>query len=112
MRYAHRPSLSFSARRRAPQCRTRLAPSGRPCDFDASSPNRRSGASQMQRRDFLQHTALIAGGAAIGARTDLSGLTFPLSAPERIALAPKITDAERLARIDKARRLMAANGID
>ena len=66
----------------------------------------------MHRRDFLQHSAVLAGSAALGAHTDLSALPFPLSTLEPIAPAPKITDAERLARIEKARRLMTDNGID
>ena len=66
----------------------------------------------MQRRDFLQHSAVLAGSAAIGAHTDLSGFTFPRVALKPIAPAPKITDAERLARIETARRMMADNGID
>jgi Xaa-Pro dipeptidase len=66
----------------------------------------------MQRRDFLQHSAVIAGSAAIGAQTDLSGFTSPRVALKPVAPAPKITDAERLARIETARRLMADNGID
>ncbi len=66
----------------------------------------------MQRRDFLQHSAVLAGGAALGARTDLSAFTFPQVTLDRVAPAPKITAAERLTRIEKARRLMAENGID
>src|SRR5260370_33089735 len=66
----------------------------------------------MQRRDFLQHSAVLAGGAALGARTDLSAFTFPQVTLDGVAPAPKITAAERLTRIEKARRLMAENGID
>lgn len=66
----------------------------------------------MQRRDFLQQSAVLAGSAALGAHTDLSAFSVPLSALKPVAPAPKITDAERLARIEKARRLMADNGID
>jgi Xaa-Pro dipeptidase len=72
----------------------------------------------MKRRDFLQRSAVITGGAAL-ARTNLRhvqlGDTAPLlpsAALTPIKPAPKITDAERLARIEKARRLMARNGID
>jgi Xaa-Pro dipeptidase len=66
----------------------------------------------MQRRDFLQHSAVLAGAAALGGHADPSTFTFPLTALAPIAAAPKITDAERLARIEKARRLMADNKID
>ena len=66
----------------------------------------------MQRRDFLHHSAVIAGSAALGAHADLSAVTLPLGALEPVAPAPKITDAERLARIEKARQLMAEHGID
>lgn len=70
----------------------------------------------MNRRDFLHRSAVVAGGASL-ARTRLSRLglggSIPPSAdPNPIKAAPRITDAERLARIEKARRLMADNGID
>jgi Xaa-Pro dipeptidase len=66
----------------------------------------------MQRRDFLQHSAALAGSAAIGAHTDFSAFTFTLTELAPVAPAPKITGAERLTRIEKARRLMADNKID
>jgi len=66
----------------------------------------------MHRRDFLQHSSVLAGGAVLGAHADLAGLATPLSAFQPVKAAPRITDAERLARIEKARRLMADNGID
>jgi Xaa-Pro dipeptidase len=66
----------------------------------------------MKRREFVQASAVLAGGAALGAHADLSDLTFAASGLQPISAAPKITDAERLARIEKARRLMSANGID
>src|ERR1043165_4018905 len=64
----------------------------------------------MKRRDFVRTSALVAGGAAILPELDLSGVA--LAALQPIKAAPKITDAERQQRIDKARRLMAENGID
>src|SRR6185503_14095164 len=74
----------------------------------------------MDRRTFVRRSAGVAGAAAIG-----GGLTLPLAAdaqqpavPDAIQrlrpLAPKVTpisDAERLERIEKARRLMKENGI-
>ena len=80
----------------------------------------------MDRRTFMRRTAAVAGAAAIG-----DGLTLlptfagaqqnPASAPGvpdaiqhlRPTLPPvvPISDAERLARIEKARRLMKENGI-
>jgi Xaa-Pro dipeptidase len=66
----------------------------------------------MKRREFVQASAVLAGGAALGAHADLSDLTFAASGLQPISAAPKITDAERLARIEKARRLMSENGID
>src|SRR5438132_13419683 len=66
----------------------------------------------MKRREFVQASAVLSGGAALGAHVDLSELALPLSALQPIKAAPKITAAERLARIEKARRLMAENGID
>jgi Xaa-Pro dipeptidase len=66
----------------------------------------------MDRRTFMRHTAGAAGVAAIG-----GGLTFAAPAdaqqqsqPASPAVTP-ITDEERLARIEKARRLMKENQI-
>jgi Xaa-Pro dipeptidase len=76
----------------------------------------------MDRRSFMRRSAVAAGAAAIG-----DGLAFPTIAYAEIAEAAKplpssvqrplsppvipISDTERLARIEKARRLMADNGI-
>jgi len=64
----------------------------------------------MKRREFVRNSALLAGGAALTAHADLSAFTLPPLQP--VKAAPKITDAERLQRIEKARRLMKENGID
>jgi Xaa-Pro dipeptidase len=78
----------------------------------------------MDRRSFVRRSAAVAGAAAI-----VDGLAFPTAANAAIAESAKplpdsiqllrplvvpvvpISDAERLARIEKARRLMADNGI-
>jgi Xaa-Pro dipeptidase len=76
----------------------------------------------MDRRSFMRRSAVAAGAAAIG-----DSLAFPTIAYAEIAEAAKplpssvqrplsppvipISDTERLARIEKARRLMADNGI-
>jgi Xaa-Pro dipeptidase len=67
----------------------------------------------MQRRSFLTRSAALAGAAVIGRHTRL------LAVPDAHAADPStpphvvpISDAERLARIEKARRLMIENGID
>jgi Xaa-Pro dipeptidase len=78
----------------------------------------------MDRRSFMRRSAAAAGAAAIG-----NGLAFPTTAGAEMADAAKplpdsiqrlrppslpvipISDAERLARIEKARRLMVENGI-
>ena len=65
----------------------------------------------MKRRDFLRNTAAMAGSAALvhhGGLLDV-GAAFAQSAQP--AVKP-ITSAERLGRIEKARRLMRENGID
>jgi Xaa-Pro dipeptidase len=65
----------------------------------------------VKRRDFLLGSATIAGGAALAAHGEL--LASPAFAPMTMQPAPpRITAAERLARIEKARRLMRENGID
>jgi Xaa-Pro dipeptidase len=66
----------------------------------------------MKRREFVHASAVLAGGAALGAHADLAEFALPLRALQPVKAAPKITAAERLARIEKARRLMAENGID
>ncbi|HTJ23668.1 MAG TPA: Xaa-Pro peptidase family protein [Gemmatimonadaceae bacterium] len=66
----------------------------------------------MKRRDFLTQSAAVAGVAALGPRlaggqsVDPVASLKPLSPP-----VPPITDDERLARIEKARALMRANGM-
>jgi Xaa-Pro dipeptidase len=78
----------------------------------------------MDRRSFMRRSAAVAGAAAIG-----DSLAFPTTANAEIVEAAKplpgsiqrlrplsppvvpISDAERLARIEKARRLMADNGM-
>ena len=62
----------------------------------------------MKRRDFVRTSAIAAGGAALVGATDL-GVALP---SVQIKVAPKITEAERLQRIEKARRLMKDNGLD
>src|ERR1041385_6473438 len=62
----------------------------------------------MKRRDFVRTSAIAAGGAALVGATDL-GVALP---SVQIKVTPKITDAERLQRIEKARRLMKDNGLD
>ena len=78
----------------------------------------------MDRRSFMRRSAGVAGAVAIG-----DGLAFPTTANAAIAIGAQplpdsirrlrplslpvvpISDAERLARIEKARRLMVDNGI-
>jgi Xaa-Pro dipeptidase len=66
----------------------------------------------MKRRDFVRNTAALAGAAALTSQGRLFEVppVFAASLPQP-APAP-ITAAERLARIEKARRLMRENGID
>jgi Xaa-Pro dipeptidase len=66
----------------------------------------------LKRRDFVLNTATIAGTAALGQHAGLFDLPAALAEPAPIAPAASITDAERLARIEKARRLMRENDID
>lgn len=74
----------------------------------------------MQRRNFIVRSAALAGAAAVGrhaglfdvseaSAAEVSGTAAPSTRP---ASAIPITDEERRARIEKARRLMSANGID
>src|SRR5947209_15539052 len=79
----------------------------------------------MDRRTFVQRTAVAASAAAIGGTLALPGSTEAqqTSAPEQgipdaiqrlrpmPPAVPPITDEERLARIEKARRLMKDNDI-
>ena len=66
----------------------------------------------MKRRDFLISSATLAGGAALAAQSDLLAAPMALGAVPQQPAVQKITVAERLARIEKARRLMRDNGID
>ena len=63
----------------------------------------------MKRREFVRNSAILAGGAALLGESDLA---FAIPPVQQIKSAPKITDSERLQRIEKARRLMAENDID
>jgi Xaa-Pro dipeptidase len=66
----------------------------------------------MKRRDFLRSSATLAGAAALTPNVDLISASKSF-AESSVPTAPvSITDAERLARIEKARRLMRDNGID
>jgi Xaa-Pro dipeptidase len=68
----------------------------------------------MERRAFLAGSAALAGAAAIGQHRPLFGAPVAdvlAGADERTLVIP-ISDAERLARIEKARRLMVEHGID
>ena len=68
----------------------------------------------MERRHFILQSATLVGGTAIGRHADVIGIanasTTDMSA-QPPAIVP-ISEAERLARIEKARRLMVENGID
>lgn len=69
----------------------------------------------MQRRSFIARSAALAGAAAAGRHAglfdvrDASAAALPMKPS---ASAVPITDEERRARIEKARRLMRDNGID
>lgn len=65
----------------------------------------------MKRRDFVRNSATLAGVAAI-APPELFRVSEALAALPGLPPAASITDAERLARIEKARRLMRENGVD
>jgi Xaa-Pro dipeptidase len=64
----------------------------------------------MKRRDFLRSSATLAGAAALSQHSDL--LQVPTAYAATGATVASITDAERLQRIEKARRLMRDRGID
>ena len=74
----------------------------------------------MERRNFLAKSVALAGAAAVGRHAGLFEATDAMasepSEPFASALPPSppapITDEERRARIEKARRLMVENGID
>ena len=65
----------------------------------------------MKRRAFLARSAALAGAAALAQRTHLMDVRQASAAPSGPDVVP-ISDAERLARIEKAKRLMAEQGID
>ena len=66
----------------------------------------------MERRSFLTRSAAVVGAAAIGRHANVFDVPELAAAELSSAAAAPITDAERLARIEKARRLMIENGID
>ena len=66
----------------------------------------------MERREFLVKSAALAGSTAVARHAHLGGVFGMTQAPQGIRTAPAITDAERLARIEKARKLMAEHHID
>jgi len=70
----------------------------------------------MKRRSFLRNSAAALGAAAVTPALLDSTLgaqaTDPFASLKPLPPAPPITDTERLARIEKARKLMAENGID
>ena len=66
----------------------------------------------MKRRAFLKHSATMAGVAAVG--PSVTDFELPASVAEFQQQAPPvvpISEAERLARIEKARKLMTEQGI-
>ena len=68
----------------------------------------------MERRDFIRQSATLVGATVIvphveGLTSSLAPTAPPPPPPQPIV---PITDAERLGRIEKARRLMVENGID
>ena len=63
----------------------------------------------MERRDFLRSSATLAGAAALSRHSHLLHVAEAHAATPAVA---SITDAERLQRIEKARRLMRERGID
>ncbi|MDQ6634417.1 MAG: Xaa-Pro peptidase family protein [Gemmatimonadota bacterium] len=72
--------------------------------------------TELSRRELLK-AAAIAGVATVGARARLLGATDAdvaelSTAPTLASPVVPISDAERLARIEKARRLMIENGLD
>ncbi len=66
----------------------------------------------MERRTFLAQTAALAGVATLGRQTGLLAIPDASAAAPSVPPVVPITDAERHARIEKARRLMIENGID
>ena len=66
----------------------------------------------MQRRDFLVRSTALAGAAVAGGLIDIPAALADPTPRRATPPAAPITDEERRARIEKARRLMAENGID
>src|SRR5919107_138368 len=66
----------------------------------------------MNRRDFVLNSATVAGAAVLTKPSALLRVPPAFAATVAQAAPPPITAAERLARIEKARRLMRENGID
>ena len=66
----------------------------------------------MERRDFLMNSAALAGVAVLGQNLGASEMRPILAATASGPGVVPISDAERQARIEKARRLMIDNGID
>jgi Xaa-Pro dipeptidase len=71
----------------------------------------------MNRRQFVRRAGAVGGVAAIAPSLLDAGLlgaqeSSPFAALKPVAPVPPITDDERRARIEKARRLMIENGID
>ena len=68
----------------------------------------------MERRHFILQSATLVGATAVGRHADVistARASTPDTSPQPPAIVP-ISEAERLARIEKARRLMVENGID
>ena len=66
----------------------------------------------MKRRDFLVRSTALAGAAVAGGVIDIPAALAEPEPPRAAPPAAPISDEERRARIEKARRLMADNGID
>jgi Xaa-Pro dipeptidase len=66
----------------------------------------------LKRRDFVLSSATLAGAAAMASHAELFRASEAFAGPSPVPPPLSITDAERLARIEKARRLMRENGID
>ena len=68
----------------------------------------------MERRDFLLQSATLVGATAVGRHTDddAPASASPADTSAQVPAVVPISNAERRARIEKARRLMVDNGID
>ena len=66
----------------------------------------------MERRRFLTKSAAVVGAAAVGRHAHLFDAREAAAAEASTNAIAPISDAERLARIEKAKRLMIENGID